>query len=118
MRTLSEHARHELQAAGCLHDAYPNSASTQVLDLISLFETSNDIFSTRLVTILFSRLANREPLTPLTGEDDEWELYTEDLWVNKRYPNVRKGPDGVAYDAREPNKRITFPYEPVLHADW
>lgn len=117
MRTLSEHAMHELQAAKGLYDLYPEAAITQVMELIKLFEASNDIFSARLVTLLFIRLANREPLTPLTGNDDEWEQYTDDLWVNKRYPNVRKGPDGVAYDA-DAGKIITFPYTPVLHTDW
>jgi hypothetical protein len=68
-----------------------------------------------------------EPLTPLTGEDNEWNQIKDNLYQNRRSPRVFKE-DGQAYDIdgivfRDPdgcyvtNKdsrvNITFPYTPV-----
>jgi hypothetical protein len=72
-----------------------------------------------------------EPITPLTGEDDEWLDQSEasgyPLWQNKRCSRVFKGADGIAYDVhgvvfREPSgvcytngksrTTVVFPYLP------
>ena len=48
---------------------------------------------------LFERLANFKPLTPLTGDDDEWKETAKNIFQNKRCSSVFKnGKDGKAYD--------------------
>jgi hypothetical protein len=50
---------------------------------------------------LLNRVAYFKPLTPLTGEQDEWndvsECSGEPLWQNKRYSSIFKRADGTAY---------------------
>ena len=82
---------------------------------------------------LFAKLAEWLPLTPLTGEDDEWELvdgYSGEpntiKYINKRCPRVVKYGDGRTMDSegvifsydgktwfRDENSfvDISFPYE-------
>lgn len=79
---------------------------------------------------VFTKLANFEPLSPLTGEDSEWTEIADGVFQNKRCSHVFKQHDrfgGQAYDIdgkvfREPNGNcytsidsfvpITFPYVP------
>lgn len=78
---------------------------------------------------LFSKVAMFKPLSPLTGEDWEWQKIGPDVWQNLRCSSIFKGKDGKAYNIdgrvfREPSGAcwtrglesrvyITFPYEPV-----
>lgn len=67
------------------------------------------------------RLLAGVPLTPLTGEDDEWVVhdYSPDLMAqNKRCGTVFKRRDGTAYDCATGRRvEIVFPYTPdaVMH---
>jgi len=47
---------------------------------------------------LVRKCALQENLTPLTGEDSEWNEVSEGMWQNKRYSAVFKDADGKAYD--------------------
>lgn len=84
-------------------------------------------FSASYALDIFQRLAKFQPLTPLTGEDDEWNQVAEDMWQNRRCSNIFKNSSGGAYVSdhyvfRDPDgahfigfgsqKRITFPYSP------
>jgi hypothetical protein len=75
---------------------------------------------------LFEKVARFEPLTPLTGDDDEWMEVGDGMFQNIRCSHVFKNKDG-AYDIdgrifREPNGScytngksrvpVTFPYTP------
>jgi len=44
---------------------------------------------------MFSRLASWKPLTPLTGEDDEWNEVGTGAWQNNRASNVFKDETGA-----------------------
>jgi hypothetical protein len=73
-----------------------------------------------------------EPITPLTGSDDEWEDCGDGLFQNKRCSHVFKQPDrfdGQAYDSkgrafrrknggsytnRDSKIPVTFPYVPKV----
>lgn len=78
------------------------------------------------------KLLSWEPLTPLTGEDSEWNDISDmsggPMWQNNRCGRVFKGADGRAYDIdgkvfREPSGvsftnfdsrvYVTFPYTPA-----
>jgi hypothetical protein len=70
-----------------------------VLELLDKFsEQGHSGLSSSVCVQLFSKLALYKPLTPLTGEDEEWTQMTDDLWQNSRASHVFKGPDGLAYD--------------------
>lgn len=64
------------------------------------------------------RLIACKPLTPLTGEDDEWFECGDGVFQNKRLPSVFKDPRfhegklATDIDAPEPRAPITFPYMP------
>jgi hypothetical protein len=89
---------------------------------------------------LFKTLANFEPITPLTGEEQEWRDISsyggEPWWQNIRCSRVFKNADGSAYDgegvvfydervdeqgkpfrthytSRESSVPVTFPYTPT-----
>jgi hypothetical protein len=73
-----------------------------------------------------TRLLNFEPLSPLTGEADEWNEVSDGVFQNRRCAHIFKdGLDGQAYDSqgkvfrepsgacftgRESRVNITFPY--------
>lgn len=138
-----EFAQKELEAAG-LFDAdsdYEGALGDAVMTLIKTFNAQQHSgFSAMIVINLFDRLAKHKPLTPLTGEDWEWEkmnLGTDEDGDNQTYINIRcpfiiKDSDGMAYNTEakifsddgvvwytNKNSRIpiTFPYsvpnEPV-----
>ncbi len=64
------------------------------------------------------RLINSQPLTPLTGEPDEWiDRHQESgypFWQNKRCFSVFKDGLGRTWDMDKPagDRAITFPYDP------
>ena len=122
------HARHEL--ANMLApdaDEMDRRMADHLLTMIALFSLEGHSgFSASIAIDGFRRLANFEPLHPLTGDDDEW---SEDngLKQNKRCSHVFMDPDGTAYDLdgyifREASghcftngdsrKPIEFPYTP------
>lgn len=101
-----------------------------VLELLEKFyEQGHSGMSSAYALGVFSKLANFEPLGPLTGADEEWvNLGYDDNMThqNKRCPHVFKGKKG-AYDSTyyifvDPNgsgctngqsrKYIEFPYTP------
>lgn len=138
-----EIAQKELEAAGFFDndEIYEGLIGDAVMTLIKTFnEQHHSGFSAMIVINLFDRLAKDKPLTPLTGEDWEWEkmsLGTDEDGDNQAYINIRcpfiiKDSDGMAYNTEgkifsddgvvwytNKNSRIpiTFPYsvpnEPV-----
>jgi hypothetical protein len=89
-------------------------------------------FSASYAIGCLEKLLRYEPLTPLTGEDDEWmcvsEMAGEEMWQNTRCGRIFKGGDGRAYDiegkvfvepsgaaftSRDSRVYIKFPYQPT-----
>ena len=129
---LIEHAKMEFKAVGykpmeeCEDD--PNKwIQENVLELLEVFSKQGHSGSSAPFCIgYFQKLASFEPLTPLTGEDWEWNEVGEGQLQNKRCSHVFKK-DGQAYDIRgkvfrEPNGccftsrdsrvDVEFPYTP------
>lgn len=106
----------------------------EVLELIEVFANQGHSgFSADYVAGLFDQLVHWRPLTPLTGEDDEWNdvsrNHTEGrpIYQNKRCSRVFKEADGRVYDVeywymKDPDgdtytnmhcfQDIVFPYMP------
>jgi hypothetical protein len=142
MSNLVEHAERELDFAGIGdEDAdYDGALKPAVLAIIKVFaEQGHSGASAAMTTAMVGKLMRFEPLTPLTGADEEWvHLHYDDhiAYQNKRCSHVFKDADGRAYDidgiVREDpsgsrwqgsgsNVDVTFPYTPkteVVHIDW
>lgn len=82
---------------------YDRAGRDAVLELVKTFaEQGHSGFSAAWTLSMAKRLMAWEPLTPLTGEDSEWndigDLNGAPCWQNNRLSRVFKGADGRAYD--------------------
>lgn len=129
MGNLQDFARKELELAGFFDkdSMYAGMLGEAVMKLIDVFSDEGHSGTSASITVnAFERVARFEPLTPLTGEDDEWNEVTEGMLQNKRCSHVFKK-DGRAYDSegrvfrqasgscflsRDSFVDITFPYVP------
>lgn len=128
MSNLVDYAKDELKRIGMIDsgEPYNDLAAKAIMDLIELFASQGHSgFSAPYVINTFRRLAMFKPLSPLTGEDDEWmEAGNGDL-QNKRYSAVFKDKDGTAYNVegkvftddgeswytcKDSSVNVTFPY--------
>lgn len=65
---------------------------------------------------VLARLISGQPLSPLTGSDDEWFIHDCDGMYaqNIRCGTVFKNSDGSAYDIAGGSRvAVTFPYDPT-----
>lgn len=127
MSNLMDYAKEELTRIGMIGSGKPynDSVAKSILDLIELFDSQGHTGFTAPYTInVFTRLAMFKPLSPLTGEDDEWQEQFG-MIQNKRCFSVFKDKDGRAYNIegkvftedgetwfsnRDSHVDITFPY--------
>ena len=103
MSNLIEHAKSELEFAGYFNGSEINNAMAEdVLELIKVFsEQGHSGFSASFALKLFTKLADFKPISPLTGEDNEWCEAADGVFQNKRYSGLFKQADkfdGKAYD--------------------
>lgn len=127
---LLEHAKHELALLRSGEpDPEQDAIEADILALVERFSDQGHSGSTAAYTIgILGKLLRFEPLTPLTGADDEWtEVGPDGLLQNKRCSHVFKDAERGAYDIQavvfqEPNgvqftnsesfRPVTFPYLP------
>lgn len=98
---LVEYAKEELKKIDMIDsgDPYNDAAGKTILDLIEMFDSQGHSgFTAPYVAHTFHRLAMYKPLTPLTGEDDEWCEIGDGRYQNKRCSSVFKDKDGRAYN--------------------
>ncbi len=102
MMGTKEYGRKELERIGYFKegdDPYNDSVANAILELLEVFDNQGHSgFSAPYTARMFHRLAMFKPLTPLTGEDDEWNEVSG-CFQNKRYSAVFKdSKDGKAYN--------------------
>lgn len=100
MSDLVDYAKDELKRIGMIDsgEAYNDLVTKAILDLIELFASQGHSgFTAPYVIYKFCRLAMFKPISPLTGEDDEWTDVGHCL-QNKRCFTVFKDKDGTAYN--------------------
>lgn len=141
MSNLITHMEQEFRASGLLSGTDPleEKLVASLRGLIREFAAQDHSGSTASMTLsLFDRLVHYKPLTPLTGDELEWnEVPAEQAgpdgprFVNKRCSSVLKYADGRAVDVGMlptyvlPNgmastrstdrpPEVTFPYMPGL----
>ena len=101
MGNLVDYAKEELKRIGMIDsgEPYNDIVTKAILDLIELFASQGHSGFTAPYTVnVFKRPAMFKPLTPLTGEDNEWNEIEPGLYQNKRYSAVFKEKDGKAYN--------------------
>lgn len=129
--SIEAFAEDELRRAGLFDEDsdYGGMVGEAVMKMIRLFaEEEHSGFSAGMAIGIFSRLARFEPLSPLTGEDDEWTEVSDGVFQNKRSSRVFKDAAGTAYDidgkvfedetgarytSRDSRVYVTFPYTPT-----
>lgn len=130
---LVDYARSELTRAGLFDQDsdYGGMLGNAVMKLVEQFADEGHSGASASLTIsLFQKVARFEPLSPLTGADDEWMEIAEQeggkLYQNVRCPHVFKDgdaaydasgrifrePDGSCFTSYESRVPITFPYVP------
>lgn len=122
--------KEELEKAGYFDskkDFYGGLTGKSVFELCEVFDKQNHSgLSASVVGPIFKRLVDGLPLTPLTGEDDEWIEHPDGSFQNRRYGAVFKK-NGIAYDhnarvfsdekgrsytSAASRKKVEFPYMP------
>ena len=134
MSDLISFAYNEIRRAGLFDEDsdYHGMIGTAAMELVQAFaDQGHSGASAALILHILSKVLAYEPLSPLTGEDDEWvdisvEMGTP-MWQNKRCSRVFKYGDGSAYDTKgkvfveptgaaftssESRVLVTFPYTP------
>lgn len=122
MSDLVRFARAELRAAGLFHEDadYNGDVAVQVMALMETLCAYGHSGASQKATLdAFVRLAAHKPLTPLTGEDDEWPRVSTEthdgasIWRNLRDPSVFKNEDEQAFAPINGHiVPIKFPYLP------
>jgi hypothetical protein len=128
---MNEHAKHELDLIGLKEDSdeMDRAMRNHILKMVEVFsDEGHSGFSASYALAILSKLLKFEPLTPLTGEDSEWNLVSEidNLYQNRRCSHVFKSngksydingkvfvqENGVSYTSADSKVDITFPYTP------
>ena len=135
MSNLLKHAERELKLIGYDgKDEYNNMAKAAIMELLTTFANQGHSgFSAYYIVTLFNKLAKCETLSPLTGNDDEWNDVSDmsgdrkTLFQNNRDGRVFKNDDGAffteaiiwtesgesSYTNKDSNRYIkSFPFTP------
>jgi len=100
--SLVQFAENELKRLGS-DDKMQSAMNKHVLHMVKEFANEGHSgFSASYALSMIKRLLAYKPITPLTGEHDEWSNVTSgvsgQLWQNRRCSSVFKGEDGQAYN--------------------
>lgn len=126
---LTDFAKEELTRAGLFDkdSDYGGALGPAILKMIEVFaDEGHSGFSAGMAVNAFTKLARFEPLTPLTGEDDEWTEVEEGVFQNRRCSRIFKDesgaydidgkvfrePSGACFTSRDSRVYIDFPYTP------
>lgn len=89
MSKLIEHATREMNSWES--DDMTQAMKKDILELIEVFsKQGHSGLSASYCINVFTKLARYEPLSALTGNDDEWALVTDDLFQNTRDSRIFK----------------------------
>ena len=106
MSNILEHAKDELDRIGMTEyssDEMNVMMRKHILHMMNEFaEEGHSGFSASYAISILTKLMDFKPLSPLTGEDNEWgdvrEYGESPSWQNKRRSSVFKNADGTCYD--------------------
>lgn len=97
--SLIDHAKRELDIIGLREDSDDEmnvAMRNHLLQLVEEFSAEGHSgFSANYALSILNKVLAFKPLTELTGEDSEWEEVADDLYQNKRAPDVFKNANGA-----------------------
>lgn len=128
---MLEYAKSELDRINKDKDGMQEAINKDILEIVKVFsEQGHSGFSAGYALNILERLLRFKPITPLTGEDDEWNEIIKGVWQNKRCSSIFKHEDGTCTDnesiivsdnggitwftSKRFRKNITFPYLPSI----
>lgn len=135
MSNLLEYAKRELDRIPKDSDGMQEMMNKDILDIIEKFsEQGHSGFSASYAINKLNRLLKWKPITPLTGEEDEWnEVSSRGCRQNKRCSSVFQQEDGSFEDidaiivsdnggitwftSGRFRKKIEFPYVPTIEPE-
>jgi len=106
MSNLVKHAEREMDLLGLVDNGeYDSAMRKHILHMVKEFaDEGHSGFSAPYAIKILTKLMDFKPLTPLTGEDSEWNDVasygdgTTMRWQNNRHSSVFKDADGSCYD--------------------
>jgi len=126
MSNLVKHAEREFRVLGWPGDCeMQQMVCDNLLELLEAFSGQGHSGSSAPYVInLFERLAKFEPISPLTGEDSEWNNTGDGLFQNNRdgevfkdekgaywaFGKIFRDNDGCAYTSMDSRVPIAFPW--------
>lgn len=133
--SLVDHAKKELELIGYSVSDSEGDINKwmydSVIELIEVFANQGHSGASAMYCIdLFRKLVMREPLGPLTGNDDEWVEVGDGIYQNSRCSSVFKqadrydgkpydidgkvfvDKDGCSYTSVDSHVMVEFPYTP------
>ncbi|WP_204122745.1 hypothetical protein [Lacticaseibacillus mingshuiensis] len=130
MSELVDYAQRELELIGA-DDEMQQEMNKDIMQIVKDFAgQEHSGFSAGYALNALERLLSFLPLTPLTGEPEEWNEVGNGTWQNKRCSRVFKDADGTAHDIEavvvsyDDGKnwnypkhwhQISFPYRPPVN---
>jgi len=94
--SLEDYARQELGLLDGGDDPMQAEMSKDIMQVIKLFGSQGHSgFSAGYAIGAIERLLRFQPLTPLTGKDDEWNEIGEGVFQSRRCPSVFKDAEGA-----------------------
>lgn len=143
MSSSVEYAKSELARISKDGDEMQDTINKNIIDIVELFASQGHSgFTAGYAMSILERLLHFKPLTPLTGEDDEWIDVSDEMgrrcFQNKRCSSVFKTTDAQGntievhdidaivcsdnggltwFTSSRFRKNVTFPYEPPTHPE-
>ena len=133
--SLLDYAKRELEQIGKDKDGMQEMINKDILEIVEKFsDQGHSGFSASYTLSILERLLRFKPISPLTGEEEEWnECSGDGVLQNKRCSSVFKQKDGTFEDidgiivsdnggitwfsSGRFRKNITFPYLPPIHPE-
>ena len=99
MSKLLEYAKRELDRIPKDADGMQEMINKDILEIVAIFsDQGHSGFSARYAISKIRRLLCWKPITPLSGEADEWNELSHGSCQNKRCSSVFKNEDGTYHD--------------------
>lgn len=127
--SMIEYAKSELARIGKDDDGMQDMMNRDILEIIDKFsQQGHSGFSASYALSVLDRLLRFKPITPLTGEANEWNECRDGVYQNKRCSSVFRQKDGTFEDidaiivsdnggvtwfsSGRFRKEVSFPYYP------
>lgn len=131
---MIEYAKRELERIEKDKDGLQDMINRDILQIVEIFAgQGHGVLSAGYTLGTLERLLRYKPLTPLTGEADEWNETRPRHFQNKRCSSVFKEADETCYDidaiivsdnggitwftTKTFAKKVEFPYLPPIHPE-